>query len=153
MEKHLQFHVRKTKNNLIEIVEAFEIDKVKIGFRTFSTAEEKGSRLSGSVDFYMTIPEMDLLCHNLLSGNIVGKINNGVDIPPMYKGSDRDNKVYSRILSFSKANRGIFFTACEGPGKRNSTGAVQPLYKINEAPSKVSIPLNYEEIKSSLPFP
>ena len=144
---NLQFHVRKTDKNLIEIVGAFEIDKIKIGFRTFSTAAEKGSRLSNAVDFYLTIPEMDLLCHNLLTGNIVQTIKNGDNVPAMYKGSVRDNAVYSRILSFSKSNRGLFFTACEGPGKKNETGAVQPLYKINDAPNKVSIPLNNEEIK------
>ena len=143
----LQFYVRKTDKNLIEIVDAFGIDKIKIGFRTFSTAAEKGSRVQNSVDFYLTIPEMDLLCHNLLSGNIVHTINNGDTVPAMYKGSTRNNEVYSRILSFSKSNRGLFFTACEGPGKQNATGAVQPMYKINDAPNKVSIPLNNEEIK------
>lgn len=148
MERNnLQFYVRKTDKNLIEIVEAFGIDKIRIGFRTFSTEQEKGSRVSNSVDFYMTIPEMDLLCHNLLTGNIIQTINNGNTIPAMYKGSVREDQVFARILSFSKSNRGLFFTACEGPGKKNVTGAVQPLYKMAEAPNKVSIPLNNEEIK------
>lgn len=145
--RSLQFHVRKTDKNLIEIVEAFGIDKIKIGFRTFSTAAEKGSRVSNSVDFYLTIPEMDLLCHNLLSGNIVQTINRGDAVPAMYKGSERGNEIFSRILSFTKSNKGLFFTACEGPGKKSATGAVQPLYKMNEAPTKVSIPLSNEEIK------
>ena len=144
---NLQFHVRKTDKNLIEIVGAFGIDKIKIGFRTFSTEAEKGARVSNAVDFYLTVPEMDLLCHNLLTGNIVQTINNGDTVPDMYKGSMRDNEIYSRILSFSKSNRGLFFTAYEGPGKKNATGAVQPLYKKNDAPNKVSIPLNNEEIK------
>lgn len=145
---NLQFYVRKTDKNLIEIVEAFSIDRVKIGFRNFSLNEEKGSRVSASVDFYMSISELDLLCHNLLSGNIVKTINAGGSIPPMYKGSKRDGEVYSRTLSFNKSNKGLFFTACEGPGKMNATGAVMPLYKMQDAPNKVSIPLNNEEIKA-----
>ena len=146
---NLQFYVRKTDKNLIEIVEVFEkLDKVRIGFRNFSLNEEKGSRVSASVDFYMTIPELDLLCHNLLSGNIVKTINAGGSVPPMYKGSKRGDEIFSRTLSFAKSNKGLFFTACEGPGKMNNTGAVMPLYKMNDAPSKVSIPLNNEEIKA-----
>lgn len=145
---NLQFYVRKTDKNLIEIVEAFSIDKVKIGFRNFSLNEEKGSRLSASVDFYMSIPEFDLLCHNLLSGNIIKTINAGGSIPPMYKGNKRGEEIFSRTLSFNKSNKGLFFTACEGPGKMNNTGAVMPLYKMSDAPNKVSIPLNAEEIKS-----
>ena len=146
---NLQFYVRKTDKNLIEIVEVFEkLDKVRIGFRNFSLNEEKGSRVSASVDFYMTIPELDLLCHNLLSGNIVKTINAGGSVPPMYKGSKRGDEIFSRTLSFAKSNKGLFFTACEGPGKMNNTGAVMPLYKMNDAPNKVSIPLNNEEIKA-----
>ena len=146
---NLQFYVRKTDKNLIEIVEVFEkLDKVRIGFRNFSLNEEKGSRVSASVDFYMTIPELDLLCHNLLSGNIVKTINAGGSVPPMYKGSKRGDEIFSRTLSFAKSNKGLFFTACEGPGKMNNTGAVMPLYNMNDAPSKVSIPLNNEEIKA-----
>lgn len=144
----LQFYVRKTDKNLIEITEAFEIGKVKVGFRNFSLNAEKGSRVSAAVDFYLSIQEMDLLCHNLLTGNIIKTLNAGGSIPPFYKGSDRDGKLYSRILSFGLSKKGLFFTACEGEGRKNETGAVQPLYKINDAPVKVSIPLNNEEIKS-----
>lgn len=48
----------------------------------------------------------------------------------------------------SKSNKGIFITATEGPGKKGSKGAVQPLYKLNEAPERVSIALDADEIKS-----
>lgn len=146
-ENPLQFYVRKTDKNLIEITEAFSIGKIKIGFRNFSLNAEKGSRVSASVDFYLSIQEMDLLCHNLLSGNIVKTLQSGGSVPPFYKGSPRNDKVYSRILSFALSKKGLFFTACEGEGKTNSTGAVQPLYKISDAPVKVSIPLTMEEIK------
>lgn len=143
----LQFYVRKTDRNLIEIVDSFGIDKVKIGFRTFDLSKEKNSRVSASVDFYLSIPEMDLLCHNLLSGNILKTLQSGGNVPAIYKGSDRDGATYSRMLTFGVSKKGLFFTACEGPGKKNNTGAVMPLYKANEAPNRVSIPLDVNEIK------
>lgn len=144
----LQFYVRKTDKNLIEITDAFNIDKVKIGFRTYDNTKEKGSKNTNSVDFYLSIQEMDLLCHNLLSGKIIKTLEAGGNIAPIYKGNNRGEDIFSRTLSFAKSNKGLFFTACEGPGKKTDTGAVLPLYKINEAPNKVSIPLNTEEIKS-----
>lgn len=138
----LQFYVRKTDKNLIEIVSAFEIDKVKIGFRTFNNENEKGSKLLSKVDFYLSIPEFELLCHNLLTGFVLKTDN----YEPIYKGSERDGAIMSRALSFAKARVGLFFTACEGPGRKTSTGAVIPLYK-NDVPTKISIPLKTEEVK------
>lgn len=145
--KLTQFYVKKTDKNLIEIVEAFDIDKAKIGFRTYDNSNEKGSKCDNKVDFYMSIPEFDLFCHNLLSGYTVKMIRDGEKFPPIYKGSRRNGRVESRILTLGKSNRGLFFNAFEGPGKENETGAVMPLYKTSDAENKVSIQLNYEEIK------
>lgn len=145
---NIQFYVRKTRKDLVEIVEAYEIDKIKIGFRSYGLDAEPGSRVKSSVDFYMPIPEFELLCHNLLSGNITARLKAGKKIETIYKGSPRDGKLFSRTLSINSSNRGIFFNVTEGPGKKNDTGAVQPLYKLEDAPSKVSVSLNTEEIKS-----
>lgn len=144
----LQFFCRKTKKDLIEITEWFEAGKVKIGFRKYDNNEQKGSKVNASIDFYLTIQEMDLLCRNLLSGNIITKAAKGMKIDPFYKGSERDNQIYSRVFTFNKSNKGLFFTVHEGPGRKTDTGSFEPLYKLNEAPVKISISLDVEEIKS-----
>ena len=100
-----QFYVRKNTKNLIEIVEAYGIGKIRIGFRQYDAAAEKGSRTTGQVDFYMEIREFDLLCHNLLSGNIMARLRKGNKIDPVYKGSARDGKLYSRVLTLTKSNK------------------------------------------------
>lgn len=145
---NIQFYVRKNEKNLIEIVEAYEIDKIKIGFRSYGLDADPGSRVKSGVDFYMPIAEFELLCHNLLTGNISSRLKKGEKIDTIYKGSPRDGQVYSRTLSFRSSNRGIFFNVTEGPGKKNESGLVKPLYTLEEAPSKVSISLNNDEIKS-----
>lgn len=146
--RNIQFYVRKNKKNLLEIVESYDSGKVVIGFRSYSLEKEKGSRTNGKVDFYMKIDEFELLCHNLLSGNIVKKLKAGKEVPTYYKGSDRDGKTYSRMFYFASSERGVFFTATEGPGKRENSGAVKPLYEKKDAPVKVSISLSPEEVKS-----
>lgn len=146
--KPIQFYVRKTNKDLIEIVEAYSINKIKIGFRNYNSNADKGSKISNSVDFYMSISEFELLCHNLLSGNIISRLNKGESIPVYYKGSTRDGSIYARTLSISKSNKGVFVTATEGPGEKTTTGAVKPLYKMSDAPQKVSISLDTEEIKN-----
>ena len=145
---NIQFYVRKTKKDLIEIVEAYDIDKIRIGFRSYGLDAEPGSRVRSGVDFYMPVPEFELLCHNLLSGNILARLKAGREVEPIYKGSPRDGQIFSRAFYFNLSNRGLFFNAAEGPGKKSDTGAVKPLYKLNEAPSKVSISLDSDEIKS-----
>ena len=146
--QQIQFYVRKTKKDLVEIVEAFDIGKIKVGFRSYNLNAEPGSRETGRVDFYMNIDEFELLCHNLLSGNIISRLKKEEEVPTLYKGSVREGSVFSRTLAFNKSNRGIFFNATEGPGKKTNTGAIQPLYKLNEAPNRVSISLDTEEVKS-----
>lgn len=148
MERNqLQFFVKKTDKNLIEIVGAFDISKIKIGFRTYDNTNAKGSKLNNKVDFYMDIAEFELLCHNLLSGITVKDIHSGKKFNPIYKGSKRNEEIKSRILLFNKSNNGLFFNAYEGPGKITDTGAVMPTYKTNDAENKASIQLNFEEIK------
>ena len=116
--QQIQFYVRKTKKDLVEIVEAFDIGKIKVGFRSYNLNAEPGSRETGRVDFYMNIDEFELLCHNLLSGNIISRLKKEEEVPTLYKGSVREGSVFSRTLAFNKSNRGIFFNATEGPGKR-----------------------------------
>lgn len=148
MAYSLQFYARKTTKDILEISEWFDEGKIRIGFRKYDDSQSSGSRITESIDFYMSVPEFELLCHNLLSGNIVKTINAGKQVQPLYKGNLRNGEVVSRVLWFGRSRVGIFLNACEGPGKRTDTGAVTPLYRVQDAPKKISIPLNSEEIKS-----
>jgi len=150
MEKqgNLQFFVRKTKKDIFEMSEWFDADKIRIGFRKYDESKSAGEKITCAIDFYMSVPEFELLCHNLLSGQIVTQIAAGKTVPPMYKGNERNGEIVSRVLYFGKSRNGIFLNVTEGPGRKTDTGAVTPLYKVSEAPKRISIPLNYEEVKS-----
>lgn len=146
--KSLQFYARKTQKDILEIREWFDEGKVCIGFRQYNNNADSGNKVTGSVDFYMQVEELDLLCHNILSGNVYKTLAAGKNIPAYYKGNKRGDTVYARTLTFSKSNRGVFITACEGEGEIIGSGAVKPLYTIKDAPVKVSISLTVEELKA-----
>lgn len=158
---NLQFYVRKTDKDLLEIRTAFNlvnsaglilnrygqtINKIQLGFRKFDTKAEKGERLTAQIDFFMDIPEFELFCQNILSGNLIARVNRK-ETPTYYKGSVRNGEVLSRVLRVARSNKGVFLNATEGPGHKSESGAVQPDYNMGEAPSKVSIALNSEELK------
>lgn len=148
MKFGLQFYVKKTNKSLIEIVDSFPIDKVRIGFRTYSVNGEAGEKTNGKIDFYLEMPEFELLCHNILTGNFTALVNQG-KYPSVYKGSPRDGKLYARVLSFAKGDKGYFITAHEGPGTKTNTGAVMPQFKLGESDhTKVSACLTPEELKT-----
>ena len=148
MSYSLQFFARKTKKDILEISEWFSEGKIRIGFRKYDESQSAGSKISTSIDFYMTVPEFELLCHNLLSGSISRMVEAGKQVPPYYKGNQRGDQIVSRMLYFGKSRSGLFLNASEGPGKKTETGAVMPTYRVNEAEKRVSIPLTNEEVKS-----
>ena len=89
MSYSLQFFARKTKKDILEISEWFSEGKIRIGFRKYDESQSAGSKISTAIDFYMTVPEFELLCHNLLSGSISRMVEAGKQVPPYYKGNQR----------------------------------------------------------------
>jgi len=147
--KKPQFFVKKNKTKLIELCGAFEIGKICVGFRTYDANAQADKKTNGSIDFFLDIAEFELLCHNILSGNLTGKLNKGMQVDPFYKGSPRNGQNISRVMSFTKANMGIFITVHEGPGRLTQTGAMQPAYDLKgDDHVKISAMLTPEELKS-----
>lgn len=152
----LQFYVRKTNHNLLEIVDAFNLDKVRIGFRNFNKNGESGNKVTDQVDFYLTIPELELICQDILTGHASVVINEKDQSGKFtykkygerFKGSERNGQIYSRKFYIVRSDLGAFFTALEGPGKKEGQGIVKPLYKDNEAPNKVSISITPDDMKT-----
>lgn len=149
---NLQFYKKQSKTSLLELVEAFDIDKVKIGFRMFDQSREKGDRTTKSVDFYMNPLDFEQLCRDILSGNIPDAIAvsaknaaaNGKYPAPVreYEGGSKTT-MKARILQVSPGKSTFaVLTAMEGPGKVNdTTGGITPAYKYNEAEAKINIGL------------
>lgn len=146
--KSIKFYSKKTQNKILEIVDAFEIDKMRISFMEYDNKKEKGNKITQKVDYYLSFPDFELLCQNLGCGCIAKRLKAGEDVDPIYKGSSRNGQMYARIWRFSKADKGVFFEVAEGPGKKDEhKGIVKPLFKFNEAPNKVSICMSVDEMK------
>ncbi|MBR5357533.1 MAG: hypothetical protein IK121_11520 [Lachnospiraceae bacterium] len=143
----LQYYVKKNNKNLIEIVDNFNNDKVRIGFRAYDASGETGAKVNASVDFFLDIPSFEVLCHNIITGNFSARIKTN-QYEPIYRGSVRDGKIYSRVLSFQQGNN-ILITAHEGLGSKTKTGAVTPQYKLSDTDhTKVTIAFTPDELKA-----
>lgn len=157
-EKGLQFYRRVTKRNLLEVVTAYDmqiggnsIDKVRIGFREYNNNQNSGSKVTEKIDFFFDIQDFDLFCTDILSGNVYARVKNRNRPENIYfykGGTDRaTGRIISKMMTVTPSNKGVFLSVFTGPGKKNNTGAVMPLYKMNNAEHKISIALDAEELK------
>lgn len=157
-ENGLQFYRRVTKKNLLEIVTAYDmhingksIDKIRIGFREYNNNQNSGSKVTGKIDFFFDIQDFDLLCTNILSGNVYGRVKRRQNPENIYfykGGTERSTgRIISKMMVISPSNKGVFLSVYTGPGRKNSTGAIMPLYKVNNAEHKISIAMDTEELK------
>ena len=65
------------KDTLLEVMaDTFNIGMVRIHMHKYDESKEKGNRVIAEVDTYVSIDEMRVLCHDILSGRIVGLIEN-----------------------------------------------------------------------------
>lgn len=137
----VKFFGKINQNKIIEIVDAFDINKVRITFIEYDNSKNKGDKIAQRIDYHLPISEFELLCHNILAGCMIRKLTaneNGKDEDlTIFKGSPRNGKMYSRIWKFAKAKEGIFFNVAEGPGKKDpNKGIVMPLYEFDKALAK-----------------
>ena len=156
---NLQFWCKKTQKSLIEVTGQFDIDKIGVGFRMFNQQAEKGNRVTSSIDFYFDMAAMEVLCRDILSGNIAKMITaskkatqeSGSKYPkPVreFKGGSKKT-MKARILTISAGSSQPFIiTAYDGPAKINeTTGGVVPDYKYNEAEQRIMIGLSGDDLK------
>lgn len=75
--KRLQHQIIKfnNKDGLMEVLaNAFEIGKVQIHMHKYDESKAKGSRITQEVDLFVDIPDMLVLCNDILTGNIPAQI-------------------------------------------------------------------------------
>lgn len=154
----IQYFRKITDKSVLSVVSAFSIDKVKIEFRQFSPNGEKGNKVTSSVDFYMSPGEFEVLCRDIVSGNIAKEIltqKNKAQSEGRYQQPTRcfigGNKktMQARQLTITGGDRLPFIlTAYIGKGKINpKTNGLTPDFKFNEADAKVMVGLTTDEFK------
>ncbi len=109
-----------TKNRILDIQDALEIDKLRIELVDF--AEGEGARLA--VEHYAEPDALALVCYDILQGRPWEKYVE-------FKGSVQGDTVTSRVLAVERveARNPIKITVSRGPGKVAGQGAIQPLGK------------------------
>ena len=132
------------KNVFVDVREAFIIDKVVMQFRRYDQSLAKGSKITSSVDFYLSLEDFSYLCYVLYSGGINKLLQK--QSYTVYGGSIRNGKVVSRILKIEGGQDDKFFVKAQsGPGKKTQTGAITPAFEKPE--TEIVIRLSSEQLK------
>ena len=136
------------KDTFFEIMaNAFGIDKVQINFRKYDDSQEKGSKITQSVDIFIDIPEALVLSQDILSGKIaqlaktekakgakypaqIWQTMGGVNAEKAKtRGLRTDGMALSRVLKIVPGLKQPFvFTAESGKGEENDKGLIVPRY-------------------------
>lgn len=115
-----------TKNRILDIQDALEIDKLRIELVEF--AEGEGAKLS--VEHYAEPDSLALVCYDILQGRPWEKY---VEFKGAIQGEhghrDGAPTAVSRVLTIERveARNPIKITVSRGPGKVTGQGAIQPL--------------------------
>lgn len=152
-----------TKDGFIDIRQAFLLGegKVVFQFRNYDKNRPEGSRITKSIDFYMTIEEFLYFCeicktgmiYQLMQNSIVEAQQSGRKYPaPAYMRlggtTKKDGQVISRQFRIEGGgNNPVFLKALQGPGKKTETGMISPCYKDNEAEVKIVVKVDDEMLK------
>lgn len=149
--KNPEYFKKANDRAMFTLTGAFNIDKVRLLFRTYDNRSEQGSKSTACVTFFLDIPTFELLCHNILSGNLTARLKKDGHVEPIYRGNPnkKTGKIVSRILTFGASEKGTYITVYEGPGKENATKAVQPTYTFKSGyTAKLFTILSNDELKS-----
>lgn len=146
----LQFGRWDSAKSFVEINEAFEIDKIRLGFRAYDKTQESGSRTTQSIDFYLSpLAALDM-AENILSGVVKmrkdrwGTKQDRNDNEEFYAtapgGSDSNGKTIYRIVKIQPGKAGYRLCAYTADGQRDEKGLIQPVKGAKF--SYVMIPMN-----------
>ena len=142
------------RNLFVDVQEAFAIGKVCFMFRRYDDTKEKGNRITGSIDCYMTIEEFSYFCHLLktarmgkMIANEIAAAGGGYPKPAyiLYGGTNKPGSpVISRKLQVEKGMKTPYvLTALQGPGKAGAKGQIMPAYMDKDA-EKITVPMAEE---------
>lgn len=133
----LQFGRWDSAKSFVEINEAFEIDKIRLGFRAYDKTQEQGSRTTQSIDFYLSPIAALEMAENILSGVVKSRKTkweadpNKNDNAEFYAtapgGSDSNGRTIYRIVKVQPGKAGYRLCAYTADGQRDSKGLIQPV--------------------------
>ncbi|MDD2269568.1 MAG: hypothetical protein PHY15_08535 [Eubacteriales bacterium] len=160
-----QFHRFDITNGFLEIEgDAFNIDHLRLGFRTYDETKAKGSRCTNNIDIFLEYAESLKLAEIILSGRlqrVLSKNQKDADAKGSYpepafksqggsyaKTANRaDKKDLSRIFFIENSKKAsALFKAISGPGHTDTRGLIVPDYKFNAPEQRVMIPMTDDNL-------
>ena len=148
--KILQIDKFDTAKAFVEINEAFGIDRIRLGFRQYDKTAETGSRVTISIDFFLSPRAALEFAEYILSGIVKAKKqkwdannarnDNEVFYQTLPGGFDKDGKTMYRIVKVLPGKYGYRLMANQCEGKRDSKGLIQPMPGAKS--SYVAIPMD-----------
>lgn len=151
----LQFEKFDSKSSFLEICECFDIDRIRLGFRTFDQSQAKGNRIIASIDIYISMRDANELAYQILSGKIakarIDSANSEHGRQPLYKskiggGKDRNNVIRYRDFAIFPGTKGPYaIGANSGIGRQDEKGLIQ---KAEKPDTKIFLPMSDEDLRA-----
>lgn len=146
------------KMSFLEISgDALPIGKLRLGFRSYDKAKEKGSRITQTVDIYMDIDEAMYLAQEITSGKLSCVIKKNMEEAKttntyqkaaynLLGGNNNNGKCMSRQLVIEGATN-VLFKAMSGPGETIGNGLIKPKYTSQTAEQAITISMPEKDLK------
>lgn len=120
------------KNSFLEVCLCLEIEKIRIGFRKYDTSQDKGSKITGLVDIFLSIREAGVLADKIMSRELQSTKPDqyGVLYNSSLGGGEVNGKTVSRRMKVMTGEKAPFRVMGQsGPGQRMENGLIQPTGK------------------------
>ncbi len=146
-----QFIKLNSSSALLEVCDCYEKERIRVGFRRYDTAAEKGKRLSGQVDIFLDVCEAVCLSELIRSGALKELREKALNVKtPLFETriggkGEGDGVRYRRMSLFAGSKSDYAIGAQEGKGKRNDKGLILPQEK---ADVRIFLPLSGLELKA-----
>ena len=121
----------------VEINEAFDIQKIRLGFREYDKTQAAGSRIRQSIDFYLSPHDALKMAEYILSGvvksrrvkwaNDPNRNDNAEFYATAPGGSSSGGKTIYRIVKIQPGRKGYRICAYTADGRRDERGLIQPV--------------------------
>ena len=140
------------KSSFVEVLRgAYAIGKVQMNFISYDSSQQQGSRQKGMVSIYFSIPAFLRVSHDILSGKIYKRLQDGKgtangNINLSMGGTKNNGAVMARTLNVFSGNAPFIFVAEQGTGKENSKGGYTPAWGKNPQ-DKIVVPMSVDDTK------
>lgn len=153
----IQFERFDSRASFLEVCECFNLDKIRLGFRSFDQTRQKGNRITASIDVFLSIRDANELAFQIQSNRIAkaraaAKAEGNADSQnlTLYKSKTGGNITekgvrYREFVIFPGTKADYAIGGFSGQGKQDEKGLIQ---KVGKPDTKIFIPMSEEDLRA-----